>query len=74
MLVCHTIVPAGTVLLKSKVPLKDPKNFLSDIYPWLSKTKPKIKNRQSSGDVVFYDLSIRIFGEECKSKLTFVHR
>ncbi len=31
-----------------------------------SKTKPKIKNRQSSSDVVLYDLSIRIFGEECK--------
>ena len=23
---------------------------------------------------LFYYLSIRIFGEECKSKLTFVHR
>ena len=41
------------------------------IYPWLSKTKPKIKNRPNSPDVAFYYLSIRIFGEAYKSKLTF---
>ena len=52
---------------------KQPKNgaIFGVIYPWLSKTKPKIKNRPNSPDVAFYYLSIRIFGEAYKSKLTF---
>ena len=53
---------------------KQPKNgaMFGVIYPWLSKTKPKIKNRPTSPDVVFYDLSIRIFGYGNGAKLKLI--